>query len=910
MPRPTDNPPDRKRKRPRRLPVGLWIMITALPLALLVGGALLQSDNRSLSAGVSQAEVENYAATVRKLIESEGPTTGVVSPPFGPAASDALLQGLDRLVAASRRTAEQPASEQKSSLAPLATALAAAAVALIALGLVQSRSVARATARAWQVQSLLRTLVEQAREYAIFVISPSGEVQTWNDGAKRIKGYDHDEIVGEHFSCFYTGEDLLQGRPERLLRQALQAGGVEDQGWRVRKDGSRFWASVSLTPLRDDRGRLLGFSKITRDLTEQKVVNERFKKSLEAAPIAMLLIDRQQQIVLANAETERLFGRRREELLGASIHSLFVFDAGSDPADRFKHIVGAPSPQPIGSGGRFTGTTPEGRCVTVEVGVSTIRSVDETLAVVAIADVTQVVASRSEAEESERRFTDLADSAPLAMWVTDDQAECVWLNHRWREFTGQPLEEGVGTGWIDVVHPDDRDDARAKFLAAVDRQEPFTVRYRLRRQDGDFRWHTAFGHPRRDADGQFLGHVGLSVDDHDATQAKENLELAHESLKESEAIHRSLIDQSYNFVGLMTLDGVLIDANRTALKAAGVKAEDVVGKPFEQTPWWSHSESLRERLRQAIAKASSGQPDGFEATHLSADGEVIHVDFSLTPVMDESGQPIYLIPEGRNVSLHRRKERELIEKLDTSNRDLEQFAYIASHDLQEPLRKISAYCNLLLEEQGDRLDDDGRDCLRVAIDGADRLKRLVKDLLAYSRGLAAGVELSPVSAEECLDEALDNLEIARTESLAEIVRSPLPSVVADRSQFVRLLQNLIGNAIKYRGEQPPRIEISSRPLDEAQTEHEFCIRDNGIGIAPEHHEQVFGIFQRLHDRREYSGTGIGLAICKRIVQRTGGRIWVESAPGSGSAFYFTTTGIQPEVEHEHHHQLACADAAN
>jgi light-regulated signal transduction histidine kinase (bacteriophytochrome) len=222
--------------------------------------------------------------------------------------------------------------------------------------------------------------------------------------------------------------------------------------------------------------------------------------------------------------------------------------------------------------------------------------------------------------------------------------------------------------------------------------------------------------------------------------------------------------------------------------------------------------------------------------------------------------------------------------LSRSNEDLNQFAYVASHDLQEPLRKVTAFCQMLRDDYGERLDDNARSYIQFAVDGAMRMKTLVQDLLAYSRVEIQGKPLEPTDANDACAEAIENLAVAIAEAGAEVTCEPLPTVNADPVQLKSLFQNLIGNAIKYRGSEPPRIEI--RAADSGD-EWEFRIRDNGIGISPQYFERIFVIFQRLHGREEYSGTGIGLAVCKRIVERAGGRIWVESQEGAGSEFCFT-----------------------
>jgi len=224
------------------------------------------------------------------------------------------------------------------------------------------------------------------------------------------------------------------------------------------------------------------------------------------------------------------------------------------------------------------------------------------------------------------------------------------------------------------------------------------------------------------------------------------------------------------------------------------------------------------------------------------------------------------------------------EELARSNAELQSFAYVASHDLQEPLRMVASYLQLLERRYKGKLDDDADDFINFAVDGATRMQRLINDLLTYSRVSTRGKEFERTDCEMVFEHILSNLEIAIEESGAVVTHDPLPTVMADYIQICQLLQNFISNAIKFQNEKPPRVHISA---EQKKGEWVFSIRDNGIGIDPEYAERIFIIFQRLHDREEYPGTGIGLAVCKRIVERHGGSIWLESQPGDGATFYFS-----------------------
>ena len=245
------------------------------------------------------------------------------------------------------------------------------------------------------------------------------------------------------------------------------------------------------------------------------------------------------------------------------------------------------------------------------------------------------------------------------------------------------------------------------------------------------------------------------------------------------------------------------------------------------------------------------------------------------------------------IALEARQTSENLEQyatnLERSNKDLQQFAYIISHDLQEPLRMVASYLQLLDRRFKDKLDADAKEFIDYAVDGAKRMQGLIQALLQYSRVGTRGSEFEPLDINLVLDQALQNLDLTLQEKQAEVIASDLPTILADQNQFVQLFQNLVGNAIKFTREASPKIQICATRTNGSFI---FEVRDNGIGIDPAHEDRIFQIFQRLHTREEYPGTGIGLAICKRIVERHGGRIWFESQPDQGTTFFFSIPVVQ------------------
>jgi PAS domain S-box-containing protein len=268
------------------------------------------------------------------------------------------------------------------------------------------------------------------------------------------------------------------------------------------------------------------------------------------------------------------------------------------------------------------------------------------------------------------------------------------------------------------------------------------------------------------------------------------------------------------------------------------------------------------------------------------DGTSFPVVYTSTPIIEE-GNIIGAVVTFRDISERKQAEEELkklSDELARSNADLQHFAFTASHDLQEPIIVVAGFVKLLAKRYKGKLDEKADEFIDHAINGTERMQVLIKDLLDYSRVGSKGKSYTSIDCLSALDKAVFNLQIAIKESGAVITHDDLPNVMADSLQLARLFQNLISNAIKFRGKEAPKIDISSRQKED---EWIFSIKDNGIGIDPKFSEQIFVMFQRLHTKKEYPGTGIGLATCKKIIEHHGGRIWVESEQGKGSTFYFT-----------------------
>ncbi len=375
----------------------------------------------------------------------------------------------------------------------------------------------------------------------------------------------------------------------------------------------------------------------------------------------------------------------------------------------------------------------------------------------------------------------------------------------------------------------------------------------------------------------------------------------------AEARYRTLVEQLPVVTFLAALDGGVNELY------VSPQIEALLG--FSQKEWledpilWYtqlHPDD-RERWHIEFARTcATGERFRSEYRFLARDGRVVWVHGEAQLVRDRAGHPLFLQGMAYDITERKRAEEALqalnteLEKrvrdrtaqleeanaeLARSNAELEQFAYVASHDLQEPLRMVSSFTQLLAKRYQGKLDADADDFIGYVVEGAVRMQQLINDLLAYSRVGRSGKGFASIDCTVVLSAVRANLRRTIEDCGAEVIVDPLPTILAEESQLLQLFQNLIGNAIKFhKNEEPPCVHVGATRQGE---EWLFWVRDNGIGIEPQYTERIFFVFQRLHSRKEYPGTGIGLAVCKKVVERHGGRIWVESEPGKGSTFYFT-----------------------
>ena len=611
---------------------------------------------------------------------------------------------------------------------------------------------------------------------------------------------------------------------------------------------------------------------------------ERWRATVDSASEGMLIYNRSLAIVSANRAAERILGLAQAELIGKPGFTSMLPCIGEDGAPL------APEARPtlitIRTGkpqtGCVVGIKRPGTAVTwLSVNTAFLRRADETDyygLVSTVSDITAQHDAETRLKESEQRFRRTFELAGSGMAHIGMDRRFTRVNRRLCEILGYSEEELLQLTGRQISHPEDLDiinEQRPRlYKGEIDRIE---LEKRYLRKDGSVVWVHFTMTVERDAKGAPLYEIAVYED---ITQQLET----QLRLRESEARFRQTFELAASGIGHVR-DGRFVRVNRTLCEIFGYAEGELLGRHVKEL---SHpedrdvSDAPRERIRRGEAESAR-----FEKRYLRADGAVIWCEVAVALVRDVYGVPQYEVAIFDEVTDRKKAEarlREAHEELKRSNAELEQFAYVASHDLQEPLRMVASYAQLLGRRYEAKLDGDAREFMAYIVDGASRMKQLIEDLLAYSRVGTKGAEFKRVNAEDALKRALFNLRVAIQEAGAVVTNDPLPTLSGDEVQLGQLLQNLMSNALKFRSDSVPRIHIG---VTESAKEYTFEVRDNGIGIEPQYYERIFMVFQRLHNKGEYPGTGIGLAICKKVVERHGGRIWVESRPGAGSSFYFT-----------------------
>jgi PAS domain S-box-containing protein len=794
------------------------------------------------------------------------------------------------------------------------------------------------------LQERLAAIVESSDD-VIISKDLNGIIQSWNRGAERIFGYTAEEAIGKPVSMLAVPERVeeIPNIIERI-RRGEKVDHYNTQ--RQTKDGRVLDISLTVSPLRDASGAIIGASKVARDVTDEKrraELQERLAAIVQSSDDAIISKDLSGIIRSWNNGAERIFGYTAEEAIGKPVSMLAV----PERVEEIPNII-----ERIRRGEKVDHyetkrQAKDGRILNISLTVSPIRNAaGEIIGASKIArDITEWKHAEQALRASEARFRAAVNAVSSIIWTNDAEGRMLGEQPGWVAFTGQTTEEVQGYGWATSVHPEDAHPTIVAWKEAVRECRPFIFEHRVRRHDGVSRLFSIRAVPVVDDAGAIREWVGVHTDiteeralmeartlalkrEHEARQTAELLNKVGPMLAaelDTPSLTQKVTDLATQLVGaqfgalfhnveneqgesylLYTISGVPREQfskfpmprntqvfGPTFAGHGIVRSDDITKDPrYGQNPPYRGMPKghlpVRSYIAVPVLSRSSEVLGGLFFGHEKIGVFTEQHEALLTGIAAQAAIAL----DNARLFADSQRAREVItrsnEELRRANSDLEQFAYSASHDLKEPLRVVAIYSQILQRKYGAKLDANANEYLEKVLAGAQRMDRLVQDLLAYTRSSApadSSDAVSSVDAQSVFEQAIMNLAQSIQDSGAKIEKGALPTLRVSEVHLMQLFQNLIENAIKYRGNTPPQIRVQAT---REQDLWRICIHDNGIGIAPEYQEQVFGIFKRLHTSDRYSGTGIGLAICQRLVLRYGGRIWVESeGEGKGSTFCFT-----------------------
>jgi len=739
-----------------------------------------------------------------------------------------------------------------------------------------------------------RGLLEAAPD-AMVVVNVGGDIVLLNVQAEKQFGYRRDELVGQKVKNI-----IPEGFAERIIadgtRSAAEAlaqqigTGIELIG--RRKDGSEFPIEIMLSPLESTEGILV--TAAIRDISTRKgaeihlaQMEGRYRGLLEAAPDAMVVVNVAGEIVLLNVQAEKQFGYRRDELVGQKVKNIIPEGfAERIIADGTRSAAEALAQQ-IGAGIELIGRRKDGSEFPIEIMLSPLESPEGILVTAAIRDISTRKGAETHLAQMEGRYRGLLEAAPDAMVVVNVGGEIVLLNvqaekkfgYSRHELVGQQVKNIIPEGFAERIIADGTRSA-AEALA---QQIGTGIELIGRRKDGSEFPIEIMLSPLESPEGILVTAAIRDI----STRKGAEIHLA-----QMEGRYRGLLEAAPDAMVVVNVAGEIVLLNVRAEKEFGYRRDELVGQQVKNIiPEGFAERIISDGTRSAEDALAQQIGTGIELIGRRKDGSEFPIEIMLSPL--ESADGILVTAAIRNISVRKLAEANLVRKLDElyrSNEELGQFAYIASHDLQEPLRMVASYTQLLSRKYKGKLDTEADEYIAFAVDGANRMQRLIQDLLAFSRVGTKGKDLVDTSSEAALLQALQNLRGAITESGAQVTHDPMPAVLADEMQLTQLFQNIIGNAIKYQKPGIPQVHISA--ARNGGDKWMFSVKDNGLGIDPQYFDKIFGMFQRLHKREEFAGTGIGLAICKKIAERHGCSILVESTLGQGSTFRFALAGSE------------------
>lgn len=706
----------------------------------------------------------------------------------------------------------------------------------------------------------------------IYQLDADGQFIAVDDAVIEMTGYTRNDLLGEHVSVLLDETDV--GRIEDVIRDRIETD-ADDATYEIAietVDGNRIPCELHIDRLVENH-EFVGTVGVVRDVTERKEQERELERALD-------LLERTERIADVggweiDVNTQNVFW---------TDHTFDLLEVAADeepPLDEALTMYHEED-QPVVEDA-VENALDSGEPFDVEVRVRTgggevrwlrLQGVPETVDGDAVSfrgaaqDITKRKQREQALEESEARFRLLAENLEEMVWISDPETrEILYLNPAYEEIWGHDRESLYDdpTTFLDSVHPTDRERVEQAYAAVPDKG--FNEEYRIVRPNGEVRWLYVRAEPVRSEGRERV--IGIAED---ISGRKER----ERALEESERRYRTLAENFPNgAVGLYNEELEYTAVGGQLLDATGVDPEDRIGSSVYDI----YPDEIVEEVEPYFHAALNGETNSFEAEFHDR-----HLYAHALPVRNADGEVFAGMLVVQDITEQREYERQLEE----SNERLEQFAHAASHDLQEPLRMVSSYLQLVESRYADELDEDGREFIEFAVDGAERMREMIGGLLQYSRVDTRGNPFEAVDLNAVFADVRQDLQVKIKESDAEITAEELPRVYGDGSQLNQVFQNLLDNAIEYNGDEPPRVHVSAERNGD---EWVIFVSDEGIGIDPDDQGRVFEVFNSLQGHNE-AGTGIGLALCERIVERHGGDIWIDSEPGEGATFSFTLPALQ------------------